>query len=589
MSKSKSKGKNLGATEGVLFKFTQRFLQGFRSILEAGWQQNILYAGMLIFCIFLCLPIFAIIFLAFSAPSVGVSELSQTEIFFHLLSSTLPNYLKNSLLLMLMVGILALVLGVSAAWLLTGYSFTARKFFTWALALPLAIPTYIFAYLYGDFLDYSGPLQSFIRDLGGFTRPSDYFFPELRSLPGAALMLALALYPYIYLFARKAFLEYSPSLAMARELMGISGLKGFFKTSLGMARPALGIGLSLVLMETISDFGVVEYFAINTLSLGMYNLWLNMGNLAGAAQTALLTLFIVVSLSYLERSSRMRQSHAQKEGSFYSPPLKKLSAVKQLLVLIYLGSIFFIAFLLPSGLILYHSLKNFSSLINENFIAYTRNSMVLALLAASVALLISISMAYAQRLNKKGFFTKIVNEIMSLGYAIPGTILAIGILVPFTTIDSFISDISEAMGGGRLGLLLSGSGFSLVFAYVLRFIIIPQGAISSGLGRIHENLDNSAALMGFSKKQTLSKLHLPLLKKSLFTGFLILFIESLKELSATIILRPFDFETLSTYIYAYASDERIEEASLACLLLIGLGLLPTVIIMRSLNTERTLY
>ncbi len=526
------------------------------------------------------LPIIALAWFTFAEPAKVYTATGIKNIWQHLLNTTLPSYIWNSFALVCLTASYAFILGVTNAWIVSHYQFPTRRWLNWALALPFAIPTYIAAYIYAEFLDYSGPLQIFIRELIGTDNPDDYYFPAVRSLGGAGVIMALSLYPYVYLFARKAFYEHSASLARAQALMGIGGLRGFFKLSLPMARPALAVGVILVILETLNDFGSVQHLAVNTVSLGVYNLWLNLNDLGSAVRLASFTIMVVCSLIFLEQFSRAAQEQYQREGASYAPPLKTPRPAVRWLFTCYCWAPIIFGFIVPVAVLVFYSIRNVPSFIEHNFFRTTANSLMLALGAAAISILIGISVAYFER-SRKHLFARGLTQLINMGYAIPGTILAIGIMIPFGAFDNWLDLQSETLFGIRSGLLLIGTGSAIVFAYVVRFTSIALGAMRSSLKKIPINIDYSARLLGYSDSQLITRIHLPILKKSILTSFLIVFIDSLKELSSTIILRPFDFETLATHIYAFASDELIEEAAAACLLMVLACLIPILLVTRS--------
>ena len=502
----------------------------------------------------------------------------------HLANTVLSDYVINSALLLLGVAIGVLLIGVPAAWFTSVCEFKGKNVLAWALLLPLAIPAYIVAYTYTGLLDFAGPVQSAIRDITGLSY-GDYWFFEIRSLTGAMLMLVLVLYPYVYLLARAAFLEQSSnSLEVCRSL-GYSRSRAFFFLSLPMARPAIIAGLTLALMETLADYGTVQFFGVSTFTTGIFRTFYGLGDADAAAQLASLLLSFVAMLILLERySRRLNRYHATGESKA-TAALIQLSVKQQWLVWLFCLTPILLGFVLPASVLTYWSLTEASFDISQ-FFSLAWNSFYLALGAALIAVLLSLILAYAKRLQPNFAVTSAVTTA-SLGYALPGTIIAIGIIIPLAWIDHQLIDALQEWFNIDVGLLLSGSLFALLFAYTIRFLAVSLGAVQSGLSKIKPNIDNAARSLGNSHSKVLYNIHVPLMKSSLLTALLIVFVDVLKELPATLILRPFNFNTLAVHAFELASDERLVDAAPASLMIVAVGLLPVILLSRSIATRRS--
>ena len=536
-----------------------------------GWLISALVAATLV-----ALPVFSVFYLALF-PS--------ENIWTHLAATVLPTYVGTTLALLLGVGLLSILIGVSSAWLVTMCHFPGRRLFEWALLLPFAIPAYVIAYVYTDLLEYAGPVQMALRSLFGWTSYRDYWFPDIRTTGGAILMLTLVLYPYIYMMARAAFLEHSANITAASRTLGCTPWQSFFRVSLPMARPAIAVGLSLVSMETINDFGTVDYFAVKSLSAGIYDTWLNMSNLGGAAQIASLTLIFVVVLITLERISRARQRQFNHGDCFKSLNGYQLNGWRAWGAAVACALPVLIGFVIPFLRLLDYAAGNFSSGWTAEFIVIAGNSFILAAAAAVIACTLGLILAYSKRLSPGAALTGAV-RCANLGYALPGAVLAIGVIIPFAAFDNTLDALMRRHFDISTGLLLSGTVIAIIFAYVVRFLTVAHGAIESSLGKVTPTMDMAARSLGHNTAQTLLKVHIPLIRGGILTGGLIVFVDCMKELPATLILRPFNFDTLATYVYQFASDEMIEQAALGALLIVLVGLAPVILLSRSITAAR---
>ncbi|MCP5161688.1 MAG: iron ABC transporter permease [Hahellaceae bacterium] len=540
------------------------------------WVKNPWLASTALIAAIVSLPIFAVFWLAL---------FPKDNIWPHLLETVLPDYLANTAMLMLGTGALSLCIGVGCAWLVTMYRFPGRRLFEWALLLPFAVPAYVIAYVYTDLLEYSGLLQSSLRSWFGWQTPHDYWFPPIRSMGGAIIMMSLVLYPYIYMLARAAFLEQPMALMWVSRNLGCSPLKTFFKVSLPIARPAIAVGLSLVLMETLNDFGTVDFFAVKTLTAGLYDTWLNMNNIGGASQIASLMLIVMVTLILLEQFSRRKQKLFQPKNQ--AQPLEQLplSKGKALAATSVCAFPVILGFIIPVASLSHFAWLYFEQSWTSEFVTHAINSFSLSVAAAIATLVIGTLLAYSARLNSSGPVNAMV-KISSLGYAMPGAVLAIGVIIPLAAFDNAVDSWFRQTFNVSTGLLLSGTLFALLFSYVVRFLAVSSGAIQSSLDKVTPSMDMAARSLGASNTRTLLKIHLPIISGSLLTAMLVVFVDCMKELPATLILRPFNFETLATYVYQYASDEQLETCALAALVIVLVGIGPVILLSKSIASTR---
>lgn len=534
---------------------------------------NFWQIGALLLALLALLPLAAICRLAF---------FPEENIWPHLLATSLPRYVSNTLVLMLGVGVSIFLTGVSTAYAVSHYEFPLRRWFEWLLLLPLAMPAYVMAYLYTDLLAYAGPVQSALRGLFGWQLASDYWFPEIRSMGGGILLMGLVLYPYVYLLARAAFVEQSPALLEASRLLGNGWLKSFLTVSLPIARPAIAVGVALGLMETLNDYGTVDFFAIKTLTAGLYDVWLGMGNVGGAAQIALTMLTFVILLLSLEYFGRHKQRFYQANTRFKIRARIALSGkAKWLAVWLCLLPVL-AGFIIPITLLLHYAIIYFERSWTADFRLYALNSLLLSTATAGIAVAIALFIVYSHRLHKTKLML-IVSRAAKLGYAVPGAVLAVGVIIPLAAFDNQIDSLARQYLGFSSGLLLSGSVFAVIFAYLVRFMAISIGSIEASFGKISESVDMAARTLGYTPIATLRRFHLPLLKNGLLTAGLVVFVDSMKELPATLILRPFNFETLATHVYQFAADEMLGESALGALIIVLVGLLPVIVLSKTIG------
>ncbi|RBP79981.1 iron ABC transporter permease [Marinomonas rhizomae] len=504
------------------------------------------------------------------------------EVWKHLYQTVLAEYISNSLLLMLGVGVGVLIIGVPCAWLTSMCDFPGRTFLSWALLLPMAVPAYIIAYTYTGVLDFAGPVQSFIRELTGW-RYGEYWFFEIRSLGGAIAMLTLVLYPYVYLMSRAAFLEQSENTLEVSRTLGYSGRAVFFKLALPLARPAIVTGLTLALMETLADYGTVQYFSVNTFTTGILRTFYGFGDVAAASQLAGVLLMFVAVLILLERYSRHRIRYHASGLKKASNRRMILSRGRGLFACIFCLLPIIVGFLIPVSVLAYWAVFK-AEMPGANFIQLAWNSFYLAAMASLIVVSLALVLSYAIRLNN-GKAVRASVGIAGLGYALPGTIIAIGTIVPLAWLDHRIIDLVKHYSDERVGLIFSGTLVALLFAYTVRFMAVSLGAVQNGLGKIKPSMDMAGRSLGMSPFKVLTRIHIPLLKGSVLTAILIVFVDVLKELPATLVLRPFNFNTLAVRAFELASDERLVDAAPASLMIVLVGLVPVILLSRSISSR----
>jgi iron(III) transport system permease protein len=502
----------------------------------------------------------------------------------HLVSTVLPEYAGNTLWLCLGVGAGVVVVGVATAWLTAMHDFPGRRVFEWALVLPLAVPAYVLAYVYTDFLQFVGPLQSALRAAFGWSH-GDYWFPDVRSVGGAISMFVFVFYPYVYLLARTAFLERASGMLEAARTLGLGPWRSFFRVSLPLARPAVVAGAALALMETLADYGTVSYFGVQTFTTGIYRAWFSLGDRIAAAQLAAALLGFVVALLLAEQLSRGRakfhNTTARNRPQAGHVLRGGRAAVAVAVCAVPLG----IGFLLPAGLLLRLALTEGDAQFGGHFLALAANSFTLAGLTAVIAVALAVLLAYGARLAK-GMTARALNRLVGLGYAVPGSVIAVGVLIPVARLDNWLAGQWQAWFGSNPGLFLTGGVAALIYAYLVRFLAVALQAVSSSLAKVTPSMDEAARSLGANQGRTLRRVHLPILRGSLFTAALLVFVDVMKELPATLVMRPFNFDTLATQAYTLASDERLGEASTASLAIVAVGLLPLIALSRQIARRR---
>jgi iron(III) transport system permease protein len=465
--------------------------------------------------------------------------------------------------------------------------FPGRRFFEWALLLPMAMPAYVLAYAYTDLLQFVGPVQTWLRESFGWQK-ADYWFPDVRSLGGAMAMFGFVLYPYVYLVVRTAFLERAAGVLEASRALGLGPLAAFLRVSLPLARPAIAVGVALALMETLADYGTVAYFAVQTFTTGIYRAWFSLGDRTAAAQLAACLLGFVILLLTLERVSRGRSRYhdtslrrSRGRRRIHGPAAT--AAFLACLMPILLG------FLLPAALLLKMSLAEGDAEFGGRFLVLARNSFSVAALAALAAALLAVLLGYGARLSRSGpggWLARLANRLVGLGYAVPGSVIAVGVLIPVTRLDHWLAGLWQQATGANPGLILTGGIAALVYAYLARFLSIALQTVEAGMVKITPAMDAAARSLGCGEAETLRRVHLPLLRGSVLTAVLLVFVDVMKELPATLVMRPFNFDTLATKTYTLAADERLAEASTAALAIVAVGLVPIFVLARQIARGR---
>lgn len=502
----------------------------------------------------------------------------------HLASTVLGRYLTNTLFLVVTVGLGTFVIGTGTAWLVVMCRFPGRRLFEWALLLPLAVPTYVIAYAYTDFLQYAGPVQTWLREVFDWGR-GDYFFPDIRSLGGAATLITLVLYPYVYMLTRAAFLEQSVCVLDVGRTLGRGPWRLFTSVAIPLARPAIVGGVSLALMETLNEFGAVQYFGVDTFTTGIYRTWFGMGEQVAAAQLAACLLAFVIIFVLLERWSRGKRRYFHTSGRYQQLPEFHLRGWRGVTACLACLAPIMVGFLIPSGLLGYLSVQGGDDLFGAQFLEFAGNSLVLATIAALVAVGLALVLSYGARLNPRPV-TRLATRIGAIGYAVPGSVVAVGILIPFSWLDQRINGFMDEQFGMMVGLLFSGSAFILIYAYVVRFLAVSFNAIEASLGKVTPSMDAAARTLGQTAGGTLRKVHTPIIRGSLLAAAILVFVDVMKELPATIILRPFNFDTLAVRAHNLAADERLAEASTASLTIVAVGIIPVILLSLAIRGSR---
>lgn len=504
--------------------------------------------------------------------SVFIIALTPKEnIWPHLLSTTLPRYASNTLSLMFFVGIFSGIIGTFTAWLIARYRFFGSNWLQWALFLPLALPAYVASYALVDLLEYAGPIQSLLRSLFNWQTSQDYWFPEVRSLSSAIFVLSLALYPYVYLMARSAFLEQSESAEEVAKSLGISVVGRFFRLGLPLARPAVFAGVALVMMEAASDFGAVDFFAVQTLTTGIFSVWLESNNAGGAAQiasTVLILIMILVSLEKFNQRKLRFYNLSYRHKNIEKINLHRINSVIAFCVCFF--PIFF-GFILPLLVLINLGYGNLDLWINASLISAIKNTLIVSGLAAFVTVMLALLMVYGIRLSGKKL-PLLILPLTTIGYAAPGAVLGIGILIPLAFLDNWLADRVFEFTGYDAGLIFTGTAFAIILAYCVRFFSIAQQTVDGAFGRVSPSLPNAARSLGRNRLQVLWEIYRPLISASTATALLLVFVDCVKELPATMLLRPFNFETLATRVHVQASLEDLPNAAPGAILIVLIGL-----------------
>ncbi|WP_082074901.1 ABC transporter permease [Martelella endophytica] len=521
------------------------------------------------------LPIAAIVFLAASSDFAAIS---------HLAATVLPGAAARTFWLLLANALVTAIVGVTTAYLVATYEFPFRRLLSAALVLPLAMPIYLSAYAFGEFFDFTGPVQTLYRSLFGYTSAREYAFPDIRSLGGVVLVMASVLYPYVYLTARSVFAMQGRNAADVARTLGASRFRVLRAVQLPMARPAIVVGLTLVMMESLNDIGAVQYLGVNTLTFSIYETWLNRGDLAGAAQLSAIMLIFVLALIATERLARRNQRYATAgtAGEARRAVRQRLAGARGAAATLACILPVLVGFVIPAGVLFEFALKRLDDFFSERLLGALMTSITVAALAALCAIGFGLALAFAVR-SRGTRASRGLARLATLGYGVPGTVLAIGVLIPLAALDNGFDGLMRATFGISTGLVLTGSGFAIVYACTVRFLAMAEGNIDSGFAKLSPNLDNAARTLGRTPGRALFSVLLPNMQPALATAALLVFIETLKELSATILLRPFNFNTLATLVYEDASRAQVESASVPAIIIIAAGLVPVLMVSRSMD------
>ncbi|WP_151637162.1 ABC transporter permease [Noviherbaspirillum aerium] len=522
----------------------------------------------LIIAVLVGIPIFGVIS-NLLIPGPG----SEADTFRHLWATVMPEYLANSLAIAAIVTVLAGIGGVGCAWLVAVFDFPGKRFYEWTLILPLAMPAYVVAYAYTDFLQFAGPVQTALRNAFGW-QAGDYWFPQIRSVGGAGIVFAMVLYPYVYLLARTAFLERSPRMWDAARTLGTGPWRAFFRISLPLARPAAAAGIALALMETLADYGAVAYFGVPTLTTGIYKSWYSFSDRTAAAQIAAVLLIAITVLMVMEQKSRGRSRYYAVGSRTRLQESMRLGGLHAWLASAFCALPVLLGFIIPVAILLRLMLGEETLQLGERYLGWFKNSVLLASITAVIAIIICVLLAYAARVTKSSVQAA-CNRIVSMGYAVPGAVIAVGILIPLARLDNWASQHG-------VGILLTGSVAALIYAYLVRFLAVSYQTVQAGLVKITPTMDASARVLGHGLGSMLLRVHAPLLWRSVVTAGLLVFVDVIKELPATLTIRPFNFDTLAVITYQLAADERLGEAALPAFTIVMIALIPVGVLARSL-------
>ncbi len=544
-----------------------------RRLFSTGTAGRPLTIGAILVALLIALPILAVATTIFQASPESLDALGRT---------LLEELLANTAVLAIGTLTGVLLVGVSTAWLVTMCRFPGRDLFHWALILPLAIPAYVVAYAYTDFLQHPGPVQTLLRDVTGL---EDYWFPNIRSPGGAVFVFSFVLYPYVYLLARAAFLEQSVCALEASRTLGQNAWGAFLRTALPLARPAIAAGAALALMETLADFGTVAHFGVRTFTTAIYQAWFALGDRVLAGQLSAGLLGLVALLIVAERTTRAGAGYQQTTTRYQRLPEHQLTGVRAAAATLACALPVMLGFLLPVGILVYLSIIGGHDLFGSRYVSLTLNTFTLAGIAAALAVAISLILAYAVRLSGSPL-SMLANRVAGFGYAIPGSVIAVGVLIPLANLDNAVDHWMRETFGVSTGLILTGSIAGLVFAYLVRFLAVAINTVEASLAKVTGNMDAAARSLGRSAMTTLREVHVPIMRGSLLTAALIVFVDVVKELPATLIMRPFNFDTLAIQAYRLAADERLAEASTASLMIVATGLIPVILLSRTIMASR---
>ncbi len=511
-------------------------------------------------------PLFTIIFKLFDSPGGS---------WFHIVNNLLFGYFQNTILLLLGVAVFTFLLGVSTAWIISNYEFPGRRYFEWLLILPLGFPGYIMAYTYVGVLDYAGPIQAFLRNSLDIQVTGSLL--DIMNLPGAIFILSITLFPYVFLISRASFIQQSKTLQEASFLLGANRIVTFFKVALPMARPAIVAGIALASMEVLNDYGTVKYFGVSTFTTGIFRAWFSMGDATTAIYLAGILMVFVFVILYLESLQRGNRQFSSSNSA--NKPTARVEATLNYKILFtgICSFIFLISFLIPFLQLTYWVSLTYEKVVNAGFFLLIFRSFGLAALSGFFIVLLAVVLLYALRLSPFKW-VKSITKISTLGYAVPGAVIAVGIMIPFLAFDKWI--YSTFLSSTKAGLILSGTLFALVFAYIVRFMAVGYNPVEAGFQKIGIHVNEASRLLGMGSTRTLWKIDLPLIKTSLISGILLVFVDVLKELPLTLILRPFNYQTLATKAFDMATNEMIAESANAALIIILTGIIPIIFLNR---------
>jgi iron(III) transport system permease protein len=551
------------------------------NIFKGGWRLRGARSGgiwtplALVAAALICLPVLVVTANLFAPAG---------EVWRHLAATVLPSYVANSFWIMIGVGVGVLAIGVGTAWLVAMCEFPGRRIFEWALLLPFAVPAYVIAYTYTGLLDVSGPVQQWLRDGLGMAQVASWF-PDIRSLAGAIVLMALVLYPYVYMLARTAFHEQSFAAIEVSRTLGCGPWRSFATVSLPLARPAIAGGLALALMEALNDFGTVQFFGVDTFTTGIYRTWLGLDERPAAAQLAALLMLFIFVLIVLERWSRGARRYQHTGARYQVLPRYRLRAGRAATAWLACAVPVVLGFLIPALALALWTIDTAAQTVDLRFLTMAANSFLAAAITAVLAVALAATMAYGLRVRGTAAMT-VATRVAGLGYAVPGSVIAVGVLIPFAFIDNAVDGWFRTQFGVSTGLVLSGTLVALIFAYLVRFLAISLNTVEAGFGRITPRMDDAARSLGQTQGGVLTRVLAPLMRGSLLAAGLLVFVDVMKELPATLLVRPFNFDTLATRAYEYASDEQLIEASSAALAIVAVGIVPVILLSRAIARAR---
>jgi iron(III) transport system permease protein len=532
--------------------------------------------GAIAIAVLVMLPILSVVWIAFHPDE---------NIWGHLLATSLPRYLSNTLVVMVSVGGLSAIVGTCTAWLIVMYRFPGARWLEWLLLLPLAVPGYLGAYALVDFLEYSGPVQTGLRSVFGWTDARDYFFPDIRSRYGAIFVLSASLYPYVYLLARAGFREQSGCAHEVARALGAGAFSRFWRVGLPLARPAVAAGTAIVMMETVNDFGTVDFFGVQTLTTGIFSVWLEAGNPGGAAQLACVILAMILALVALEKISRRNVRFHRMSRQDRRIMAIAIEGRARWLATVACAVPFVLGFVMPVAVLGQHALTRPERWLAPGLLEALANTVLVGGMAAVVTVTAALFLVYGVRLSGRSL-PRLLLPVTTIGYAAPGAVLAVGLLIPLATFDNALADAILAVTGADPGLMLTGGAAVLVYAYAVRFFAIAQGAADGAMGRVAPSLPLAARTLGQSASGTLRRIYLPLIRGSVATALLLVFVDCVKELPATLLLRPFNFNTLATRAHEQASLEKIADAAPSAILVVAVSLLAVALVAREMVRAR---